>query len=91
MDITITLTESQAKAMQFICVSIRNWIDNAVQVRATNAIDEIVKLFIEYALVNNITIPPSKDDIVTQAYALGVIKTAEERNEESLSNMQSGI
>ena len=38
---TITLTDSQVKAMEFVAVSVQDWADNALQNRARQAMDEI--------------------------------------------------
>ena len=38
---TITLTDAQVKAMEFVAVSVQDWADNALQNRARIAMDEI--------------------------------------------------
>lgn len=80
MEYKIILTEIEYKAMQFIILSIQEWIDNVVHARASEAINEIVNIYIDYALANNIPIPSSRDEIVLEAYKIGIIKTGEERN-----------
>ena len=41
MNITITLTEAQEKALAFVALSPQDWADNAVHNRCRIAIDEI--------------------------------------------------
>ena len=38
---TTTLTDSEKKAMEYVAFSVQDWIDNAVDNRARQAIDEI--------------------------------------------------
>ena len=42
MTITIELTETEYKAMQYAALSVQDWADNALTNRARIAIDEIV-------------------------------------------------
>ena len=38
---TITLTDAETKAMEFVALSVQDWADNALQNRARQAMDEI--------------------------------------------------
>ncbi len=38
---TVELSDSQVKAMEYITLSVQEWIDNAVQTRARRAIEQI--------------------------------------------------
>jgi len=38
---TITLTDAETKAMEFVALSVQDWADNALQNRARIAMDEI--------------------------------------------------
>lgn len=66
---TVSLTDAQKKAMEYITVSVQNWIDNAVDNRARMSIDEIYNL--EVARMNAdssiTTIPADKDKVVLDA------------------------
>lgn len=84
---TITLTETENLAIRYIAVSPQGWIDTAIHARALEAIDEIVKLYVDYALANNLSIPSTKEQIILAAYSSGIIKTAEERNTEIINNV----
>lgn len=83
MDYTITLTESETKAMEYIAVDVDEWITNAAKNRSRIAIDEIADLYVKYKLDNNepITIT-NKPDMVLAAYDEGIVKTAAQINEE---------
>jgi hypothetical protein len=76
MNYTITLTETEKLAMEYIAYDPQDWIENAVHVRAKIAIDEIVKIAVEKFLEANQTIPSSREEIVAAAYSNGWIQTA---------------
>jgi glycine cleavage system H lipoate-binding protein len=75
MNYTITLTETEKLAMEYIAYEPQEWIENIVKERARIAIDEIVKISINKFLEINESIPGSKDEIVSQAYSRGWINT----------------
>ena len=83
MTITIELTETEYKAMQYAALSVQDWADNALTNRARIAIDEIVDICVKECLANGVQIPGTKEDIVALAFANGYVKTAEERNAEA--------
>ena len=83
MDYTITLTDTEKKSMEFVCADVKEWVENSAQNRARKAKDEIIKLLVTHCNANSITIATGEAAQVTQAYSLGIIKTAAERNAES--------
>lgn len=84
MDYTVTLTEAETKAMEYIAADVQEWIDNAAHNRARIAIDEICDLYVKHKLDNNEAITATnKSDMVLAAYEEGLVKTAAERNEEA--------
>lgn len=83
MEITIILTKTEYKAMQYAALSVQEWADNALTNRARIAIDEIVDICVKECLANGVQIPGTKEDIVALAFANGYVKTAEERNAEA--------
>ena len=90
MDYTIILTEAENLALQYVAASPQDWIDNAAKNRARIAIDEICDLYVKHKLDNNLPITvTNKPDMVIAAYEEGLIKTAEERNEEAASQLPS--
>ena len=76
MDYTITITETQKKALEFIALDVDVWITNAAIARAESAIQEIIGLLVDYCNENEVALAVGQDAQVAQAYSLGVIKTA---------------
>ena len=76
MNYTITLTETEKLAMEYVAYDPQDWVENAFKERARIAIDEIVKLAVEKFLELGQTIPGSKDEIVAAAYENGWVQTA---------------
>jgi hypothetical protein len=83
---TVNYTETENKAMAFAAADVNEWIRNAAHERARLAVDEIVAIAIQKFLEAGQSIPGSKDEIVSAAFANGWVKTAAERNTEALSN-----
>ena len=79
----IELTDTEDKAMTYACLSTQNWADNALKVRARVAIDDIVARNIKHCNANGIAIATGEDKQVEQAFTLGVVKTAKQRNDEA--------
>ena len=76
MNYTITLTETEKLAMEYVAYDPQTWVENAFKERARIATDEIVKIAVEKFLEANQTIPGSKEEIVAAAYTNGWIQTA---------------
>ena len=83
MDYTITLTDTEKKSMEYIALDVDDWITNATQVRANIAKNEIIALNTEHCNANSIAIAVGADAQVTQAFTLGVVKTAVDRSKET--------
>ena len=81
MEYTITLTETERKAMEFICVDVDDWITNAATERARLAKLEIIELLVAHCNENDVQLAVGQDAQIDQAYDLGIIQTAAERNE----------
>ena len=79
-DITVSITDTEEKALNYICVDIAEYTDNFITNRARKAIDEIVALNTAHCNANDIAIGVGVTAQVDQAYSLGVVKTAEQRN-----------
>ena len=89
MEYTITLTDTEDKALSYASASQQDWIDNAVHNRCRIAIDEIVKIYTERALDEGIQIPSTREEIVNDAFTRGWVKTVQQRNEETLEKPQT--
>jgi len=79
-DYTITLTDSEQKAMEYCAADVDAWITNAATNRARIATEEIIALNTAHCNQNSIAIAVGIDAQVQQAYDLGVVRTATQRN-----------
>tara|TARA_R100000329_G_scaffold111766_1_gene91790 strand:+ start:326 stop:595 length:270 start_codon:yes stop_codon:yes gene_type:complete len=86
MEYTITLTDTEDKALSYASLSQQDWIDNAVHNRCRIAIDEIVNIYTKRALDEGVQIPATRELIVADAFTKGWVKTAKQNNEELQSN-----
>jgi hypothetical protein len=75
MGYTITLTDTEKLAMEYIAYEPQDWVENAIKERARLAIEEIVKLAIEKFLEAGQSIPGSREEIVAAAYTNNWIQT----------------
>ena len=78
MNITITLTETQEKALAYVAASPQEWAENAVHNRCSIAIDEIYDMEVARMTADPAitSIPADKDAVVLAAD----IQSAAERN-----------
>ena len=78
---TITLTDAEVKAMEYVALSVQDWADNALQNRARIAMDEIYNEEVARMTADpTITsIPADKEAVVLAAD----IKSAAVRNAEA--------
>ena len=86
-DITVVLTDTQNKCMEYASVSVQDWADNALHNRARIAQEEIIAALVAHCNENEIAIATGADAQVTQAFELGVVKTAAVRNAESEASL----
>ena len=77
-DITITITDTQMKGLEYVALSPSDWADNAVVERARIATDEIVQIYTNRALDEGVTIPATRDLIVADAFTRGWVQTVAE-------------
>ena len=82
-DITITLTDTQYKGLQYAALDPQDWADNALTNRARIANDEIVSMYTNRALDEGVAIPATRELIVADAFTRGWAKTAEQVNAEA--------
>ena len=81
-EIKVTVTDTQIKCLEYMAYSVQNWCDNAVHNRARIAQDEIIAKLVAHCNANDITIATGTDAQITQAYSLGVVKTAKQITDE---------
>jgi hypothetical protein len=68
--------------MEYASVSVQDWADNALHNRARIAQEEIISALVAHCNENEVAIATGADAQVTQAFELGVVKTAAVRNAE---------
>ena len=86
-DITITLTDTQYKGLEYAAADPQDWADNAVTERARIANDEIVTLYTNRALDEGVQIPATRELIVADAFTRGWVKTAAQRNADAAAEL----
>ena len=86
MDYTITLTDTEDKALSYASASQQDWVDNAVHNRCRIGIDEIVDIYTKRALDEGVKIPATRELIVADAFTRSWVKTAKQRTEEAEKN-----
>ena len=77
-NITITLTDTQMKGLEYAAFSPQDWAENAVTNRARIANDEIVQMYTTRALDEGVQIPANRELIIADAFARKWAKTAAE-------------
>ena len=74
----IELTDTEDKAMQYVCADIQKWAELTIKDRARIAKEQIIALNTAHCNANSIAIAVGEDAQVTQAFTLGVVKKASE-------------
>ena len=72
-DITVSLTDTEFKSLEYAAASVQDWADNALKNRARIAKEKIIALNTAHCNANSIAIAVGEDAQVTQAYDLGVV------------------
>lgn len=85
--ITIELTDTQFKGLEYTTLSPQEWVENAAFNQARIANDEIVSIYTNRALDEGVQIPATRELIVADAFTRGWVKTAEQRNAEAEANL----
>jgi len=76
-NITVAVTATQTKCLEYAAYSVQDWCDNAIHNRARIAQEEIIAKLVAHCNANSIALAVGVDAQVTQAYSLGVVDTAE--------------
>ena len=82
-NITISLTDTQYKGLQYAAADPQDWVENATTVRAKVANDEIISMYTNRALDEGVAIPATRELIVADAFTRGWAKTAAQVNAEA--------
>ena len=75
-NITVTLTDTQTKCLEYAAYSVQDWCDNAIHERARIAQEEIIAALVAHCNANSVAIATGVDAQITQAYSLKVVDTA---------------
>tara|TARA_Y100001937_G_scaffold75815_1_gene103008 strand:+ start:683 stop:952 length:270 start_codon:yes stop_codon:yes gene_type:complete len=75
-NISISLTDTQIKSLEYCCYSVQEWCDNVISERARKAKDEIIAKLVAHCNANSISIAIGEDAQITQAYDLKIVDTA---------------
>lgn len=88
MQITITLTDAEAKALAYVAYSPQEWVENAVKERSQVAMDEIFQAEVQRMLAdpNTTEIPADKEAVVLAAD----IQSAAERQDALMEAQLNG-
>ena len=82
-NITITLTDTQMKGLEYAAFSPQDWAENAVTERARIANDEIVDMTVKHCLDNGIQVPATREAVVAYAFDNDIVATAADRQAEA--------
>ena len=76
VDITVSLTDTENKSLEYAALSVQDWADNALKNRARIAKEEIIAKLVTHCNANSIALAVGEDAQVTQAFDLGVVQRA---------------
>ena len=79
---TITVTDTEYKGLQSAALSPQEWIEIAATNKARVEIDSIISALVIHCNANDIALAVGRDAQVTQAFTLGIAKTAAQRQQE---------
>ena len=75
-DITVTLTATEVKCLEYAAAVPQDWADNALTNRARIAKDEIIAALVAHCNANSVALAVGEDAQVAQAFELGVVSAA---------------
>lgn len=86
-DFTITLSDAEKKALEYVAFNANDWIQNAIHERCRLAIEELVSDYISDNLAKGLPISGSKEDMVLNSS----LPSAAERHDLSVSQINTMI
>ena len=89
-NITVALTDTQNKCMEYAAADVQDWADNALHNRARIAQDEIIAALVAHCNANGVAIATGIDAQITQAFDLEVAQTAAARNAAAVAELPAG-
>ena len=85
-NITVTVTDTQTKCLEYVAYSVQDWCDNAIHERARIAQEEIIAALVAHCNANDVAIATGVDAQITQAYSLNVVATAKSIQDSAVSD-----
>lgn len=85
MDYTITLSETEKLAMEFVAYDVKNWIENVAHHRASIAIEELYRIGVDKYIENGVQVPSTKEEIISGIFENGWVKTAKQKTDEEMN------
>lgn len=89
-NITVALTDTQNKCLEYAAASVQDWADNALHNRARIAQDEIIAALVAHCNANGVAIATGVDAQIDQAFDLEVVQTAAARNAAAEAELPAG-
>jgi len=83
----ITLTQTQKRSLEYAAKDPFDWIENAAIARADIAKNQIIDTLVKHCNTNSIQLSVGDSDQVAQAYDLGIIKTAAQRDSDASNSI----
>ena len=79
-DITVTISDTEKKCLQHdIADDLDVWADAIIKNKANVIKSQIITMLVAHCNENDISIATGVDAQITQAYDLGIVKTAKDR------------
>lgn len=78
-EIKVTITDTELKGLEAVALDPQEWINNAVKNRARKSIANICASLLKHCNENDVAMAVGQEAQVTQAYKLGVVKKAENK------------
>ena len=85
--ITVNLTDTELKCLEYAANTPQDWADNALKNRARIAKDEIIAALVKHCNANSVALAVGEEAQVAQAFDLNVVKTAAARQAEADAEM----
>tara|TARA_B100001113_G_scaffold327253_1_gene300730 strand:- start:184 stop:465 length:282 start_codon:yes stop_codon:yes gene_type:complete len=86
---TVTLNESDTKCFEYREIDTQGIVTNFVEEEVRLARLDIVKKLVTHCNENNIAISVGEEAQVNQAFSLGIVKTAKQREDEFMNSVAS--
>jgi hypothetical protein len=89
--ITVELSDLEKRALEYEAYNVDEWVNHAAKQRASVAAAQIIVKNTEYCNANKIAIPIGELAQIEQAYELGIIQTAYQRQIEHKAKMKKEL